>query len=249
MNDFTNQEPQATAAPQPTQPPPPVRVIPFVPVKVVDGRAPFAPLATLQLSVIPRPGDSITIDLAGRRVTYHVGFVSIDPYDPVAHVTLGCSAPQPVTAEGQADPAKINAFIQQQDQFFQKAEAYSKTIIALGYAGLFAVWSFVKDHLSHRAMVLTAALVGFSLIIYIAWEVYLMINRALLHDRFNKTLKANPADQAKAIGDYLEQARNSGIRGAAIWKGVLVLTVLPGSAGAFVLLYNVFADLIGLPQP
>jgi hypothetical protein len=166
MNDLTNQEPQAdNAAPVPATAPPALRAIPLIPIKVVDGRSPFAPLATLALSMVPRPGDLITIDLAGRRVGYKVDFVNFEPYDTVAHVTLGCSPNQPTTAGGQVDPAKINEFIQQQDQIFQKLEAYSKTIILLGYAGLFAVWGFVKDHLSHRAIVTTAALVGFSLIV------------------------------------------------------------------------------------
>ena len=161
MNDLANQEPQAApvsetgpAPPPPT--PPPFRAVPLIPVKVVDGRSPFAPLATLTLSIVPRPGDLITIDLAGRRVGYKVDFVNFEPYDAVAHVTLGCSPNQPATADGQVDPAKINEFIRQQDQSFQKLEAYSKTIIVLGYAGLFAVWGFVKDHLSHRAVITTA---------------------------------------------------------------------------------------------
>ena len=215
---------------------------------MVDGRSPFAPLATLALSMVPRPGDLITIDLAGRRVGYKVDFVNFEPYDAVAHVTLGCSPNQPATADGHVDPAKINEFIQSQDQAFQKLEAYSKTIIVLGYAGLFAVWGFVKDHLSHRAIVVTAMLVGFSLFVYIAWEVGLMVQRTLLHHRFNQTIKAHPADPAKAITDYLEQTRTAEIRGTLIWLVILVLTVGPGFAGALILLYNVLADLTGLPQ-
>jgi hypothetical protein len=248
MNDLTNQEPQAdAAAPAPANAPPPLRAIPLIPIKVVDGRSPFAPLATLPLSVVPRPGDLITIDLAGRRVRYKVDFVYFEPYDPVAHVTLGCSPNQAATATGQVDPTKINEFIQQQNQIFQKLEAYSKTIIVLGYAGLFALWGFVKDNLSHRAIVWTAALVGFSLIVYIAWEVGLMVQRALSQHRFNQTLKANPADRAKAISDFVEQTRAAEIRSTGWWLVILILTVGPGFAGALILLYSVFADLTGLP--
>jgi hypothetical protein len=160
----------------------------------------------------------------------------------------GCSQGQSAIPGGQADPAKINEFIQQQDQFFQKFEAYSKTIIALGYAGLFAVWGFVKDHLQHRAVVATASLVGFSLIIYIASEILEMQLRGLLHYRFNKAIEARPADQANAINDFLKQARTAQRRGAARWRVILPQTVLPGFAGALLLLYNAFADLTGLPQ-
>ncbi len=168
MNDVKNQE-QQTALVSATPPPRP-HTYPFIPVKVVDGRSPFAPLATLTLTAVPRPGDLITIDLAGRRVSYKVEFVNFEPYDTTAHVTLGCSPSQP-TAVVQSDPAKISEFIQSQEQVFQKLEAYSKTIITLGYAGLFAIWAFVKDYLSLRAALTTALLVGFSLMVYIAWEV------------------------------------------------------------------------------
>jgi hypothetical protein len=256
MNDVTNQQPQAdapvpapaTPAPVPATAPRPLpHAIPHNPIRVVDSRSPFAPLAMIWLTTVPRPGDLIKIDLAGRRVSYKVDFVSFDPYDNDAQVALGCSPYQDTTTGVQVDPAKINEFIQRQDQIFQKLEAYSSAIILLGYAGLFAVWGFVKDHLSHRAMVTTAALVGFSLIVYIAWEVVGMIQRSLLQLRFNRAVVARPADQAKAISDFVEQARTAQVRGAGSWLVILVLTVVPGFAGALILLYNAFADLTHLP--
>ena len=208
---------------------------------MVDGRWPHPLLATFPLNTIPRPGDLITIDLAGRRVDYRVDFVKFEPYD-FAHVTLGCSPNQP-TAAVQSDPAKIDEVIQAQRQSFQKAEAYSKTIIGVGYVGLFAIWSFVKDHLSHRAVLWTALLAGFSLIVFIVWEIWLMIWRTRLQDRFNLAIKDRPADPTKAINDYVEQMRNDEIRGARVWKVILILTVVPGFAAAFILICNVFAEL------
>jgi hypothetical protein len=171
---------------------------------LVDARSPFPPLATIFLNSIPRPGDLITVDLSGRRVSYKVDFVNFQPYDH-AQVTLGCSPNQP-TAGVQGDPAKINEFIQSQEQSFQKLEAYSKTI-ALGYAGLFAIWGFVKDHLSHRAVLVTAMLAGLSLIVYMGWEVASMFYRTIVQLRFNRAIKDHPAEQAKAINEFLEQTR------------------------------------------
>jgi hypothetical protein len=238
-----NDEPQAAPAPAtPPQPPRPPHAYPFIPIKVIDAREPNAPLATLFLNAVPRPGDRIMIDLAGRRVIYKVDFVSFEPYDATAHVTLGCSPNQP-TAAVQSDPAKVNEFIQAQQQSFQKAEAYSKTIIGLGYVGLFAISSFVKDHLSHRAVLWTAMLAGFSLIVFIAWEIWLMIWRTRLQDRFNRAIRDRPADPAKAINDYVEQMRNDEIRGTRVWRVIQILTVFPGFAAAFILMCNVLAEL------
>jgi hypothetical protein len=251
MNDLTNQEPQAAPVPatppsSPPQAPPPVRA--YIPVKVIDGRPHHAPLApTLQLTAVPRPGDLITIDHAGRHVLYKVDLVTFDPYDLNAHVTLLCSPNHP-TPVAQSDPAKLNEFIQAQEQSFQKSEAYSKTIITLGYAGLFGIWAFVKDHLSHRAVLTTALLVGFSLLIYIGWEVWLMIWRTRLHDRFNRAIKDHPANPSKAISDFVEQMRADQIRSTPVWKVILSLTVGPGFLGALILIYNVLAELVGWPQ-
>jgi hypothetical protein len=247
MNDVTNQQPQTPTAPSA---PPPLRAIPLIPIKLVDAREPFVPLANLPLSLsaVPRPGDGITIDLQGRRVFYRVAFVNLDPYDNFSHVTVGCSLDQPAATGRQVDPAKLNEFIQTQEQTFQKAEAYSKTIITLGYAGLFALWAFVKDHLSPRAIVLTATLVGFSLLIYIIWEVALMFQRAWTNHQFNKALKESPSNPGKAINDFNEQTRANQVRDTKLWLVVLALTVGPGFGGAIILLYNCFAALIGLPQ-
>jgi len=244
MSDPPSQEQQPPSA----SPPPRPHTYPFIPVKVVDGRPPFAPLATLHLTAVPRPGDGIRIDLAGRRIGYKVDFINFEPYDDTAHVTLGCSPSQPTTAVVQSDPAKISEFIQSQEQMFQKLEAYSRTIITLGYAGVFAIWAFVKDHLSHRAVLWTAMLVGFSLLVYIAWEVAMMIHRTTLQLRFNRTINDHPGDQAKAINDYLVQTRAQLARGAPIWMVIQILTVGPGFAGALLLIYNVFAELTGLPE-
>lgn len=188
----------------------------------------------------------INIDLAGRRVSYKVEFLNFEPYDGTAHITLGCSPSQQNTII-QSDPAKISEFIQAQEQTFQKLEAYSKTIITLGYAGLFAIWAFVKDHLSPRAMLTTAVLVGFSLLIYIAWEVAL-INRSRIQLRFNRAINDHPDDQAKAINEYVARTRADLVRGAPIWMLIQILTVGPGFAGALLLIYNVFAGLTGLPE-
>lgn len=246
MNDLTNQEPQAAPA-SATPPAPPSRPYTYIPVKVVDAHPPYPPLGTLlHLTAVPRPGDLITVDLGGRRAGYKVDFVNFEPYDTIAHVTLGCSPNQPA-AGVQSDPARSNEFIQSQEQSFQKLEAYSKTIITLGYAGLFAIWAFVKDHISHRAVLTTAMLVGFSLVVYAAWEVWLMIQRTMLHDRFNRAIKDHPANPAKAINEFVEQVRSDEIRGTHVWKIILALTVVPGFAGALILIYNVFAELTGLP--
>lgn len=69
----------------------------------------------------------------------------------------------------------------------------------------------------------------------------------MLHDRFNRTIKDHPANPAKAINEFVEQVRSDEICGTHVWKIILALTVVPGFAGALILIYNVFAELTGLP--
>jgi hypothetical protein len=248
MNDQTPQESQgapvsATASPQLP------RAIPLIPVKVIDGRPPFAPLATIVLNAIPNRGDLITINVAGRPVVHRVDSVNFDPYDGDAHVTLWCLLAASATEDRQVDPAKWAEFIQQQDQMYQRTEALSKTIIVVGYAGVFAIWGFVKGNLSHRAMVATATLVGFSLIVYVGSEAMAMALRfPVVYHRFNKNLRANPSNPAQAFSDYVEEVRATTARSTSWSRVIMPLVIFTGFAGALILFWNAFADLIGLPQ-
>jgi hypothetical protein len=93
-------------------------------------------------------------------------------------------------------------------------------------------------------------LAGLSLIVYIGWEVGSMIHRTTIQLRFNRAIKDNPADQARAINDFLEQTRAGAVRGGRIWIVIQVFTVIPGFLAALILIYNVFAELTGLlPLP
>jgi hypothetical protein len=82
----------------------------------------------------------------------------------------------------------MDEYIRAQEQLFQKDEAYSKTIITLGYAGLFGIWAFVNPHLFRKAILTTALLAGSSLIIYIGWEVAQMVDPSTRQLRFNLAL-------------------------------------------------------------
>ena len=172
-------------------------------MRVVDAKSPYPTISTIVLNSVPRPGDGVMVDLGSRRPGYTVKFVQFDPNDAI-QIALGCVASESVTA-GQIEPAKINEFIQTNEQSFQKAESYSKTMIGIGYVSLFAIWSFVQGHLSHRAILTTALLAGFSLLVYIAWEAGQMFQRSTFQLRFNRALMNDPA-----INNFVEQRDEPG---------------------------------------
>jgi hypothetical protein len=224
---------------------------PNVPVKVIDARPPFPLLWTLSLSAIPRPGDLINIGIKDQPVSYKVSFVNFDPYDNVAHVTLGCVPNQiangTTTENETALKQRMEDFIKSQLQLFDKAESYSKALILLGFAGTFGVWNFAKDVMSARATATTATLVGSSLLIYISFEIIAMIYRAQLQHKFNKLIHNSPSDFFVALERYNTDRRLAMVRDFRAWAISLVATLFLGYVGVMLILYNCLAKLTGLP--
>src|SRR5579884_2414890 len=58
-----------------------------------------------------------------------------------------------------------------------KATAYDTAIIVAGYGAFFALWSEVSKDVTPAARDITAALIGISVLLYIAWHVVEMLAR------------------------------------------------------------------------
>ena len=52
------------------------------------------------------------------------------------------------------------------------AQAYTTVVLLAGYAGFFAVWTFLKQDLSKEQVFSSGLLIALSLSSYIIWEVY-----------------------------------------------------------------------------
>jgi len=62
-----------------------------------------------------------------------------------------------------------------QSALYDKASAYNKIIVGLGYGGFFAAWSATKQHLSPKLLVASALCETVSLILFVGiaiWDVY-----------------------------------------------------------------------------
>ena len=68
------------------------------------------------------------------------------------------------------------------------ARAYTSLITAVGYAGVFGIWSLTRKHISPRLTLLTAVLLLISLSTFALFEVFktFRINRSL--KRYGETL-------------------------------------------------------------
>ncbi|MFC3088276.1 hypothetical protein [Tabrizicola soli] len=52
---------------------------------------------------------------------------------------------------------------------FDKAQTYNNFVVTLGYAGMFGIWSFVRDEMDPWDMKLIAVLLGSSLVMFMLW--------------------------------------------------------------------------------
>jgi len=128
---------------------------------------------------------------------------------------------------------------------YDKANTTANLIMIGGYASFFAVWGKFYEKFSPFWMSLSGALMIFSVLIFIVWEIYKMTfystNLKDLYkiieeknpDAFNKKLKENEIATKKRT---LEQLK--------IWYVILILTVVPGVSAGFILLYSFYLYIL-----
>jgi uncharacterized membrane protein (DUF485 family) len=223
----------------------------YVLVRIVDHRTPFPDIAFLKLAALPRPGDLIKVQTGGGSPLYKVEWINFDPYLEF-QVSAGCSplasGPAAVAADDAGMKQRMDDYIKTRLQLFDKAEAYSKAMILAGYAGVFGLWSFVKDVLTARATEWSALLVGISLVIYVTWEIIAMVYVVTMHDEFNRLALKTTTDFFNALDAFNNKLSSAAIQYTQVWRVVLGATVLFGYAGALLLLYDAAAKLAGMSQ-
>jgi hypothetical protein len=229
-------------------------------VRLLDPRPPYPAIETYLLAAVPRAGELINVAIRGTLYLYKVEWVFINPFDKVSQVNVAISrTDQPTWPLSNSQPTNTNQqdarqnnpfdqFIKAQLQLFEKGESYSKVIILLGYAGIFAVWNYVKDVLTVKGMMLSAISVGISLLVYVSWEIMLMYGRATAHNNFNRLIFKTPEEFAKAYEEFSENNRKQMVADVRFWRVMLLITIGFGYAGTLLLLYNAAAKLTGLPQ-
>ena len=127
-------------------------------------------------------------------------------------------------------------FIEFATATFDKAAVYTTVVIAAGYAGFFTIWGWIKDYLLQWEMLTTALLIGFSLLAFVCWEIYVMwllsrrgVKNAVLITTPNADFE-QVAEQDK-VGGHAEAQRLM-----HIWPIVFWLTTGPGILGGIILL-------------
>src|SRR5581483_6138791 len=136
-------------------------------------------------------------------------------------------------------------------QLFDKAATYSTLIMVGGYAGIFTIWGTIRAQLTDKANILVALLIGFSLCVFISYQVYKMWG----YVRHFRRVRALLADNLP-IQDFFEKyntiEREIGQitlgKGTAASTFSFVACVAPAVLAIGLLFYNFFASLIGWPM-
>lgn len=142
--------------------------------------------------------------------------------------------------------------VQDEAQFigvlYDKSSSYNNVVLTLGYAGFFAIWSKVSTSLSFTANAWVGALLGISLITFIAWTlVNMLVNVRSLKLRNSELQKEfdSRAEQLDALAraHHLVQMRILSV--LKYWPVTFGVTVISGFAAGVFLLAILISEMVG----
>jgi hypothetical protein len=126
---------------------------------------------------------------------------------------------------------------------YEKGAAFTTVLLGAGYVGLFAIWGWVAPYL-HEWQILTAALlIGSSLLIFMGWQIFGMLNAAILNLRLAKTIDASKDFDAQMVA-YQLAGKKFRVKLAILMPWVLGSCLSTGLAGALLLLGSAAYRLI-----
>lgn len=159
--------------------------------------------------------------------------------------------PAELKKAAEARDAKLvkELLIDVQSAAYNHAAAYTTVVIFGGYAALFTIWSYTKDHLTERTTYWVALLLGISVLTFVFFEVFkmLLISREIMKMR-KLIVKEHPPSALLAERERLAHSTNKLVQRVVvpIWIVALVVTILTGG-GAAILLLSAFASSLAFP--
>ena len=119
---------------------------------------------------------------------------------------------------------------------YDKASGYTKIIIVVGYAGFFAIWGNVKSDLSKFELLASAFCLSFSLMVFVFWEVAVMLFASRNLSELQKVLQAPANEFEKRLDELKSLEAGRSVRVFRGWYVILLLTILPGLVGGAILM-------------
>lgn len=125
------------------------------------------------------------------------------------------------------------------------ASAYDNAIIIAGYAAFFALWAGVAEDVSRNCRLVTVALMGVSLLLYITWHVMQMLTRQRFESaRANTFAFSDDATRFNAEWERIDQQHSiAQMKVMRFWLPIFVPTLGLGIIGGMTLAYNALATM------
>ncbi|MDN5788244.1 hypothetical protein [Pseudorhodobacter sp.] len=138
--------------------------------------------------------------------------------------------------------------IEIQSALFDKSATYNNIVITFGYAGFFAIWAYARDELTRWDMQLVAALLGFSLLLFVIWTVVTSFFISIANIGMSKILMKEITASAKLAEIKLFETRNERrqLRYFISWYWIFLVCVLTGFSSGILLMVLLILDLLGL---
>jgi hypothetical protein len=135
-----------------------------------------------------------------------------------------------------------------QSRLLEASSGYNQVVVLAGYAGFFTIWSAVRDDVPHWLLLISGALMGVSLIIYVAWTVWGMVLKQTHIQRMIEEIAKGPegylarvqAAEAKNVAEVAGYSK--------IWKPVVWSSGLTALAAAILVASGAFAAVVW-PRP
>lgn len=130
------------------------------------------------------------------------------------------------------------------------AAAYDNSVMVAGYVAFFALWAGVADDLHRTTRLVTVALMAFSLIVYLGWQIFQMMVRQI-HEAKQLNAFAWEDDPARFNAAWDAERRRYDVamnKAMRIYPWVFGAALISGFGAAAVLSYNAAAAVFGWPQ-
>lgn len=131
-----------------------------------------------------------------------------------------------------------------QGRMLEASSGYNQIVVLAGYAGFFAIWSATAIELPQWLVLLSGALMGFSLIVYVGWTVSGMIlMRSSMQQMMDEIAKGPEGFLARVqkAEAKIVIARNRFLR---FWKPVMWAAGVPALVAATLLACASFGSVV-----
>lgn len=126
---------------------------------------------------------------------------------------------------------------------YDKASAYTRIVLTVGYAGFFTTWGFTKHLLSDVEMLASAFSMGISLVAFISWEVFTMIYGARQLNKLARVLNKLDGGVETRLENFKVAQRKHEMFLTPFWYATLTVSISSGLFAAGIVLWSFYSSL------